>query len=115
MLDVDKRTLLDRVRHLWPDAITLRPDGGEAALNNIYWPIEAKLEKGGDEWTALAAWAFHQALWDHARHQADAGSSIIRPADISLEAFDFWMRKNLSDEAWTNFREEYASHRRADL
>ena len=56
---MDKRTLLDRVRPLWPDAITLRPEGGEAALHHIYLPIEAKLENDGDEWTALSAWAFH--------------------------------------------------------
>ena len=104
---MDKRTLLNRVRPLWPDVITLRPDGGEAALNNIYWPIEAKLDNDGDEWAALSAWAFHQALWDHARHQSGVGSLLIRPANVSLEAFHFWMRKNLSDESWAHFREEY--------
>lgn len=104
---MDKQALLDRVKSLWPDAITLRPDGGQDALNNIYWPIEEKLESGGDEWIKLSAWAFHQALWDLARINDGAGRAALRPADVTLEAFDRWMRQNLSDETWAHVRHEY--------
>ena len=104
---MDKRTLLDRVKSLWPHAITLRPDGGQDALNNIYWPIEEKLEGEGDEWITLSAWAFHQALGDLARTKVIAGRAVLRPADVTLEAFDHWMRKNLSDETWAEVRHEY--------
>ena len=104
---MDKQALLDRVKSLWPDAITLRPDGGQAALNNIYWPIEEKLEGDGDDWITFSAWAFHQALWDLARTMDGAGSAAFRPADVTLEAFDYWMRKNLSDETWSQVRHQY--------
>lgn len=104
---MDKHTLLDRAKSLWPDAITLRPDGGQDALNNIYWPIEQKLEDDGDEWITLSAWAFHQALWDLAKTKVGVGHPAFRPGDVTLEAFDYWMRKNLSDEAWAEARQKY--------
>ena len=104
---MDKQALLDRVKSLWPDAITLRPDGGQAALNNIYWPIEQKLEDDGDQWITLSAWAFHQALWDLAKTKVGVGRSALRPADVTLASFDYWMRKNLSDETWADVRHEY--------
>ena len=104
---MDKQALLDRVKSLWPDAITLRPDGGHEALNNIYWPIEAKLEESGEEWIQLAAWAFHQALGEVTDAKARSGHSSVRPADVTLAAFDRWMKKNLSDETWSAVRSEY--------
>ena len=107
---MDKQALLDRVKLLWPDAITLRSRGGQDALNNIYWPIEARLEDDGDEWTQLAAWAFHQALWVLARTKVSAGRAVLRPADVTLEAFDYWMMTNLSDETWAEARHEYNGH-----
>ena len=104
---MDKQALLERVKSLWPQAITLRPDGGQDALNNIYWPIEEKLEGEGDEWIKLSAWAFHQALWDLAKAQISVGRAALRPADITLEAFDQWMRTNLADDTWAEVRHEY--------
>ena len=104
---MDKQALLDRVKSLWPDAITLRPDGGQDALNNIYWPIEEGLEAEANEWLQLAAWAFHQALGELARCRVDSGCAAVRPADVSLEAFDRWMRKNLADETWSEVRKDY--------
>lgn len=104
---MDKQALLDRVKSLWPNAITLRPDGGQAALNNIYWPIEEELEGEGNEWTMLSAWAFHQALWELAKTEVGVGRAILCPADVTLEAFDHWMRRNLSDETWAQVRREY--------
>jgi len=103
---MDKQALLDRVKSLWPDAITLRPDSGQEALNNIYWPIEEQLEGRTDELIKLAAWAFHQALWELARTKA-SGHAALRPADVTLEAFDHWMRTNLSHETWADVRHEY--------
>jgi hypothetical protein len=104
---IDKQALLNRVKSLWPDAITLRPDGGQEALNSIYWPLEEGLEDHGDEWIGLGAWAFHQALGELAQIKAKAGRAALRPADVSLEAFDRWMRNNLSDESWSEVRKEY--------
>ncbi|WP_028969675.1 hypothetical protein [Sphingomonas sp. URHD0057] len=104
---MDKQALLGRVKALWPDAITLRPDGGQDALNNVYWPIEKKLEGKGNEWIALSAWAFHQALWDLAKAKVGLGRAALRPAEVTLESFDQWMRKNLSDETWAQLRHEY--------
>lgn len=102
---MDKQALLDRVKSLWPHAITLRPDGGQDALNNIYWPIEEKLEGDGDEWIKLSAWAFHQTLWDLAR--TSGGRAVLFPADVTFEAFDHWMKTNLTDETWAQVRHEY--------
>lgn len=104
---MEKQVLFDRVKSLWPDAIMLGPDGGQDALNNIYWPIEEKLEGDGDEWLKLSAWAFHQALWVRAKTKVDAGRPALRPADVTLEEFDYWMRENLSDETWADVRHEY--------
>jgi hypothetical protein len=104
---MDKQALLDRVKSLWPDAITLRLGGGQDALNNIYWPLEEKLEASPDEWLQLAAWAFHQALGELAKYNVDHGQAALRPADVSLEAFDRWMRNNLDDETWSEVRKDY--------
>src|SRR5690349_5274221 len=104
---MDKQALYDRAKSLWPDAITLRPDGGQEALNNIYWPLEEKLEESGDEWIQLAAWAFCQALGELADIKASSGHTSVRPRDVSLETFDRWMRKNLADETWSGVRKEY--------
>ena len=104
---MDKQALLNRVKSLWPDAITLHSNGGQDALNNIYWPIEARLEDDGDEWTQLGAWAFHQSLWELAETSIDAGRLVLRPKDVSLEAFDRCMKSNLSDESWSKVRGEY--------
>ena len=104
---MDKQALLDRVKSLWPDAVTLRADGGQGALNNIYWPIEQRLEADANEWLQLAAWAFHQALEELPQHRVDAGRGAVRPADVSLDAFDRWMKKNLADETWSEVRTDY--------
>lgn len=102
---MDKQALLDRVKSLWPAAVTLRPDGGQSALNSIYWPIEERLEADTDEWLQLAAWSFHQALAELAK--SNSGRAAVRPADVSLEAFDRWMRMNLADETWSKVRKDY--------
>lgn len=105
---VDKRELFERARSLWPDAVTI---GSEAAsldaLNNVYWPLEERLSRDSDDWTQLAAWAFHQALAELAGSRPSAGLAALRPNDIAFEAFDRWMRSNLSDESWAKVRAEY--------
>ena len=84
----------------------LHAHSGQDALNNIYWPLEERLNDA-DDWTQLAAWAFHQALWELAGSRGGVGEATLRPADVSFEAFDRWMKKNLSDETWANVRKDY--------
>jgi len=105
---MDKQALLDQVKSLWPDAITLRPDdAGQSALNNIYWPVEERLAADAEEWLQVGAWAFHQALGELARSKVAAGLLSVRPSELSFEAFDHWMRKNLADETWSEIWKDY--------
>lgn len=108
---MEPRRLFDRVRTLWPDVIILR---GEASwvegdpiwsAIHVYEAIERTVED--DDWLSLGAWAFQQALEKLAKFKIETGAGAVRPADVSFEAFDANMRKNLADETWADVRTLY--------
>jgi len=110
---IDSLQLFNRVRALWPDVIILKR---EAARNNgdpiwtivgIYDEVEAQLSNEGDDWIRLAAWAFHQALFERAKKKLQAGEYTLRAAEVSFEEFDGQMKENLSDQSWAHIRNEY--------
>ena len=112
-MPVNGNDLFNRVRALWPHSIILKSDGpwneGDPiwTVVGIYEEIEGRLSGDGDDWIQLAAWAFHQALFDQAKQKLVAGQYALRPDEISFEAFDRRMRKNLSDDSWAHIRKEY--------
>ena len=105
------RELFERVRSLWPDAVVLKDhsnqDGDNAlwSLVHTYEAIERDIED--DDWLALAAWAFHQALTELAMLKLSAGEQVVMPASVTLASFDRDMRANLDDDSWTIERQNY--------
>ena len=94
--------LFERARALWPQPIPRARDK-HSALNEVYWPIEERLGHE-DEWLNLAAWAFHQSLWEYAVSAGVADSSTLSPTDVPFSTFD---RYNLQDESWSDERTQY--------
>lgn len=113
---IDKWKLFERAREPWPQSVrvvpTERQPGFEAEpkLVAVYRSIEASCDPTGewtdsDNWTSVANWSFHQALWKLAG-QATTETLILRD-DVTFEMFDYWMRFNLSDDDWSAQRQEY--------
>jgi hypothetical protein len=112
----DKMKLFESTKNRWPSSFRVTPSDGvpsfeaEPELVAVYNLIEEACEPAeerthADEWTQLANWAFHQALWVLARHTAT--ESVIHREDVTFEQFDHWIRLNLSDESWVEERREY--------
>ena len=113
---IEKGKLFERTRERWPLAVRVVPADGmpcfksEPSLVEVYRAIEAYCEPTGertadDEWTALANWSFHQALWTLAE-RSNLERDIQRD-EVTFEMFDERMRSNLSDECWNAERIEY--------
>ena len=113
---IEKTKLFERTRERWPLTIRVTPADGlpcfeaEPSLVEVYRTVEASCEPAGewtreDEWTKLANWSFHQALWELAE-RSDSGRHIQRE-EVAFEMFDEWMRSNLSDDCWSAERHEY--------
>lgn len=97
---------------MWPDAVCHLSEAGSCnALDNIYRRLEEQLGSHADDCAKLAARAFHQAISELARTKAVAPRAALRRYEISFEAFDWWMRENLSDGSWAGVRTEYLSAR----
>jgi hypothetical protein len=112
---IDKMKL-ESTRDRWPPSFRITPSDGvpgfeaESELVAVYDLIDGAGEPTGertqdDEWTQLANWAFHQALWALAKDTATDG--VIRREDVTFDDFDHWMRVNLSDKSWVDERREY--------
>lgn len=101
---VNPLALFDQVRALWPARVILGTD----ALNSIYWPLDKRLGKEGDEWLALAAWAFHQSISAHVS-SLEAGTPSLDVNDVCFSDFDRNMRENLADETWADDRDAYGA------
>jgi DNA-binding GntR family transcriptional regulator len=113
---IDKMKLFESARDRWPPSFRITPTDGapcfeaEPELVAVYDRIEKACEPTeqrtqNDEWTQLANWAFHQALWALAKETA--APSVIRREDVTFDLFDQWVRLNLSDESWEEERREY--------
>ena len=79
-------------------------------LYDVYRAIEAACEPKGewtaeDEWTGLANWSFHQALWLLA--EQSTAERIVYRDEVSFEMFDARMRANLLDDGWIAERQKY--------
>ena len=113
---IEKRKLFERARDRWPSVVRVVPTDGvprfnaEPSLVEVYRAIEEACEPPGewtseDEWTGLANWSFHQALW--ALAEQSSSERAIDREDVTFEMFDERMRSNLSDDCWAAERLEY--------
>ena len=103
---INAHALFERVRTLWPQSLVLGSNPLQA-LNDIYWPLEEKLGHD-DEWLTLAAWCFHQSLWQIVR-KAELSKSSFDIDDVPFSVFDRNMRENLADESWSEDRSDYGA------
>ena len=113
---IEKLKLLERTRERWPTNVRVCPRDGvpcfeaDPSLVDLYRAIEAACEPKGDwtaedEWTKLANWSFHQALWAIAER---SGERQIYRDEVTFEMFDKYMKENLSgDDCWIEQRVEY--------
>lgn len=113
---IEKKDLLERARERWQSVVRVVPKDGvpsfeaEPCLVEMYRTIEASCAPKGewapeDEWTNLANWSFHQALW--ALAEQSVSIKHLRREEVTFEMFDEWMRFNLSDDCWDAERAEY--------
>ncbi len=112
---IDKAKLFERTRERWPLTVHVRPINGvpcfvaEPCLVDIHEAIEASCAPSGewtaeDEWTGLANWSFHQALWSLAERSEEGQ---LHRDEVTFLMFEECMRSNLSDESWKAERLEY--------
>ncbi len=108
---MEARKLFDCVRTSWPHSIILKSDAssgeGDAvwSVMHCYDSLEPKF--AADDWLAIGAWSFHQALMELVRLKIKSGLTTVNPADVSFEVFDANMRENLDDETWAEERSRY--------
>jgi hypothetical protein len=119
---IEKMKLFERTRERWPATVRVVPTDGvpsfetTPSLVEVHDAVEASCETAGewtahDEWTGLANWSFHQALWAPA--ERSASERHIHREEVTFEMFDERMRFNLSDDCWSAERAEYdESHSR---
>lgn len=80
------------------------------SLLDVYRKIEADCEPTEaltpeDEWTNLANWSFHQALWSIAERSEEGR---LNRDQVTFQMFDNCMKRNLSaDDCWISERVEY--------
>ncbi|WP_152414756.1 hypothetical protein [Blastomonas sp. AAP53] len=112
---IEKAKLFENTRERWPATVYVRPSKGvlcfvaEPSLVDVYEAVEGSCAPSGewtaeDEWTHLANWSFHQALWALAERSAERQ---LHRNDVTFHMFDERMRFNLSDECWNAERIEY--------
>ena len=105
---IDKAKLFERTQERWPLTVHVRPINGvpcfvaEPNLVDVLEAIEASCAPFGewtseDEWTGLANWSFHQALWSLAEHSEER---LLHRHEVTFLMFEERMRANLSDESW---------------
>lgn len=108
---MEARQLFERVRSWWPDSISLKSDAisseGDAIWSVVHCYDSLEPQLADDDWLSIGAWSFHQALTELARLKLQSGLKTVNPADVSFEAFDANMRKNLADDSWSEERARY--------
>lgn len=103
---VDPHVLFQRVKALWPQRLVLGNNPFQA-LNDIYWPLEDSIGHD-DEWLSLGAWAFHQSICECVDN-AELSDCSLDIDDVPFLVFDRNMRKNLSDDSWSEERADYGA------
>ena len=101
---VDPRKLFERVKDLWPESVEFSDDP-QKAVNELYWPLEECLGHH-DEWLSLGAWAFYQAT---SKFAAEKDRSALTFSEVPFETFDRYMRMNLADASWDQWRPLYGN------
>jgi hypothetical protein len=113
---IAKKALFKRTLERWPSTVRVSPFDGvpgfqaQPSLVDVHEAIEAQCNPGAewsgeDEWTKLANWSFHQALW--ALAEGTTSERDLSRDEVTFEMFDDAMRFNLSDDCWTSERAEY--------
>ena len=100
---IKPQDLFERIKAFWPSEISTSGDD----LNAIYWPLEDQF--GGDDWLQMAAWSFHQALWNSAKQALSVGHGKMMTSTVTINDFDDQMRANLAHESWDEFRPLYGN------
>jgi hypothetical protein len=112
---IEKTRLFERTRGRWPLTVHVVPKEGvrcfEATpcLNEVYRTIEASSKPAGewtaeDNWTHVANWSFHQALWTLAERPDERH---LDRNEVTFDMLDRCIRENLSDDCWDAERLEY--------
>ena len=112
---LEKTKLFEQARGRWPLTVRVFPKHGtpcfeaKPCLGDVYRDIETSCEPVGDwtaedEWTKLANWSFHQALWALAE---GAGERLLHRNEVTFMMFDECMRENLTDDCWGAERIQY--------
>lgn len=113
---VEKKRLFEQAKDRWPRRMRVFPTNGfpsfdaVPSLVDVHSDVQVACDPKGewteeDEWTGLANWSFHQALWAVA-NQSNAERDIDRD-EVTFEMFDECMRSNLSADCWVNERRQY--------
>ncbi len=105
--------LYDRAAALWPVTLNLSectgPDDPIWSLVDAHDAIEARI--GSDEiWLKIAAYSFHQAIFETARARMSAGLLTIKPGDVSIDMFEACLKDNLEQPSWETELEIYLRH-----
>lgn len=115
-MTVEKGILFEQTKGRWPRRIRVFPTSrfpffyAEPCLVDVHSRIQAACDPKGewskdDEWTGLANWSFHQALWTVA--QQSKTERDIDCDEVTFEMFDECMRSNLLSESWADERRQY--------
>lgn len=113
---IEKRRLFEQARDRWPTSIRVVPTNGfppfdaDPSLVDVHGDIQAACDPKGDwteedEWTGLANWSFHQALW--AMADQSTSERCIHREQVTFEMFDEYMRSNLLADCWVTERQQY--------
>lgn len=103
-MTIDKIALFEITKALWPEIV--RVSDNPSATLELYRANEDALPQS-DNWRQLSLWAFHQALVEHEKRVRAKGLPL-RPAEVTFDEFDGWMRANLNgDDCWLDERAEY--------
>lgn len=97
----------------WPSVFRIIREKSKASIVKtdpsefeVYRDIENKIGDG-DEWSHLAAWAFHQALGMLVKKSYIEQKLLIPTRLVTFEIFDRQIRANLADDSWHEERAVY--------
>ena len=113
---VEKIRLFEQAKDRWPRSIRVCPTNGfppfdaEPSLVDVHRGIQAACDPKGewteeDDWTGLANWSFHQALWRVAEQSIETRD--LDRDEVTFEMFEAYMRSNLADDCWVAERREF--------
>ena len=116
VMAIERMRLFELARNRWPRRMRVIPKNGfppfdaEPSLVDVHGDIQAACDPKGewteeDEWTGLANWSFHQAIW--AVFDQSTAERVVDRDEVTFEMFDECMRSNLSADCWVAERRQY--------